>query len=211
MKPHWTDTLRSLPAWLCFAGVAIVGLVADLWSKAAAVEHLKFNAAVSFIPYVVKFEYTENHGAVFGLGQGQQVLFLIVSVGAIGYLLWLFATSGTSRIYQIILGMLVAGVIGNMYDRLKFGYVRDMIHGLPGVHWPQWVAERLPSGWRGSFGQPVEVFPWIFNVADSLLCVGVTAMIIFLFITERQRKKALEGGSAGPDDKLAARAATDRM
>ena len=210
MKPVWTDTLRSPTAWLCFLGVAIGGVAADLWSKAAAVEHLKFNSAISFIPHLVRFEYTENHGAVFGLGQGQQALFLVVSIGAIGYLLWLFATSGRMRIYQIILGMLVAGVIGNMYDRLKFGYVRDMIHGLPGVHWPQWIAERLPGGWRASAGQPMEVFPWIFNVADSLLCVGVTAMIIFLFITERQRKKALSGGTDGPDQNVSARAATER-
>ena len=35
---HWTDTLRSPAAWLCFAGVACFGLVADLWSKAAAVD-----------------------------------------------------------------------------------------------------------------------------------------------------------------------------
>lgn len=211
MKPVWTDTLRSPAAWLCFLGVAVVGLTADLWSKAAAVEHLKFQSAVSFIPYLIRFEYTENHGAVFGLGQGQQALFLVVSIGAIGYLVWLFATSGSVRIYQIILGMLVGGVIGNMYDRLKFGYVRDMIHGLPGVHWPQWIVERLPERWRASAGQPMEVFPWIFNVADSLLCVGVTAMIIFLFITERQRKKALVGGGDGPDENVSARPATDRV
>ena len=41
--------------------------------------------------------------------------------------------------------MLLAGVIGNMYDRLHFGYVRDMIHGLPGVYWPDWIIRMLPA------------------------------------------------------------------
>ena len=137
---------------------------------------------------MLQFEYTENHGAAFGLGQGQQTVFLVVSIAAIAFLVYLFATSGKSRFYQVILGMLLAGVIGNMYDRLKFGYVRDMIHGLPGVHWPQWIVERLPNSWQPTAGGQMEVFPWIFNVADSLLCVGVAAMIIYSFISERHRK-----------------------
>jgi signal peptidase II len=196
MKSHWSDTLRSPTALLCFLGVAALGLFIDLWTKALAVEHLRYEAPIRFIPYIVRFEYTENRGAVFGLGQGRQYLFLAVSVLAIGYLVWLFVTSGKSRILQVILGMLTAGVIGNMYDRLTFGYVRDMIHGLPGVHWPAWIADRLPQHWRPASGQPMEVFPWIFNVADSLLCVGVAAMIVYLLLSERQRKKMLDSQSA---------------
>ena len=45
-----------------------------------------------------------------------------------------------------------------MYDRIVFGYVRDMIHALP--RWPN-------------------LFPWIFNVADSMLCVGVFLLIVY--------------------------------
>ena len=83
MSHRWTDTVRSPVALLCFAGTAVVGVVGDLWSKAAAVEHLKGGGVVRFIPKLVQFEYTENHGAVFGLGQGQQGLFLVVSAGVI--------------------------------------------------------------------------------------------------------------------------------
>ena len=56
--------------------------------------------------------------------------------------------------------MLLAGVLGNMFDRIRFGYVRDMIHALP--MWPRF-------------------FPWVFNIADSLLCVGVTLMLLYSF------------------------------
>jgi signal peptidase II len=131
-----------------------------------------------------------NHGAVFGLGQGQRPLFLVVSVAAIAFLVYLFATSGHVRIYQVILGMLMAGVLGNMYDRLTLGYVRDMIHGLPSVYWPAWIVNLMPASWQPSrISGRMEVFPWIFNVADSLLCVGVAAMIVYSFISERQRKQ----------------------
>ncbi len=166
----------------------MAGLLIDLWTKSAAVEHLRGAPPVRFIPYLLQFEYTENRGAVFGFGQGQQMVFLIVSVAAIAFLIYLFATSGAARLYQIVLGMLLAGVIGNMYDRVTLGYVRDMLHGLPGVHWPTWVVERLPMSWQPMRGQAMEVFPWIFNVADSLLCAGVAAMILYSFISERQRK-----------------------
>ena len=62
----------------------------------------------------LKFAYrrlfTINRGAVFGLGQGQKWLFLGVSVVAIAFLSYLFATSNRQRFYQVILGMLLAGV-----------------------------------------------------------------------------------------------------
>jgi lipoprotein signal peptidase len=72
--------------------------------------------------------------------------------------------------------MLMAGVIGNMYDRIVYGHVRDMIHALPGIHWPDFIAGMLP-GHLASAG----VFPWIFNLADSLLCVGVFLILVYSF------------------------------
>src|SRR5436309_2936266 len=125
MKQQLSQTFRSPAALLCFFGTAVAGIAADLWTKSAAVAHLKYAAPVRLIPYLVRLEYTENHGAVFGIGQGQRPLFLIVSVAAIGFLVYLFSTSGRQRVYQVILGMLMAGVLGNMYDRLVYGFVRD--------------------------------------------------------------------------------------
>jgi signal peptidase II len=126
----------------------------------------------AFIPGWLHFHYTVNQGAVFGLGQGQRVLFIGVSLAAIVFLTYLFAASGRQRFYQVILGMLLAGVLGNMYDRIVFGHVRDMIYALPGWHWPAWFHHLLPM-------LPPEVFPWIFNVADTLLCTGVFLMIVY--------------------------------
>jgi lipoprotein signal peptidase len=200
MDHNWRDTIRSPIALLCFLGTFVVGLTLDLISKSLAMTHLKTSPGedpriIRIIPWIVRFEYTENLGAVFGMGKGQRPLFLLVSVLAIGLLVYLFATSGKLRTYQVILGMLLAGVLGNMYDRVRYGFVRDMIHGLPGVTWPGWVVNLLPETWRTPSGR-MEVFPWIFNIADSLLCVGVVTMIVYTFISERHRKYLLKVAEA---------------
>ena len=120
------------------------------------------------IPGYLHFEVTENRGAVFGLGQGRWAFFITVSAVAAGFLIYLYARSGRRHGYQILLGMLMAGVLGNLYDRVTLGHVRDMIHAFP--------------AWG--------IFPWIFNVADSLLCVGVALMLLHgFFEPERPVRK----------------------
>ena len=172
MSRSWTENLTSPAALLRFVGVCALGLVLDLWTKWLAQTHLApTSASVHFIPGWLHFEWTTNRGAVFGLGQGQVVLFVAVSIGAIAFLAYLFAVSGRQPLYQIILAMLLAGGLGNMYDRIAFGYVRDMIHALP--RWPK-------------------LFPWIFNVADSMLCVGVFLMIVYSMAHRHAPKSDLE-------------------
>jgi len=160
------DTIKESPracpfaspiALMLFFGTTALGLALDLWTKVLAASQLSRADPIRFIPGWLHFTYTENHGAVFGIGQGWRKLFILVSIGAIGFLTYLFSHSGKQRVYQLILGMLLAGVLGNMWDRINYGYVRDMIHALP--RWPN-------------------LFPWVFNIADSLLCTGVFLMIV---------------------------------
>src|ERR1700733_11922494 len=125
MAPSAVANLRSPAALVRFFVVSIAGLSLDLWTKSLAVSNLKNAGPLNSIPGWIQFEYTENHGAVFGIAQGQRWIFLLVSVGALIFLTYLFATSGRRAFYQIILGLLLAGVLGNMYDRIVFGYVRD--------------------------------------------------------------------------------------
>lgn len=181
------SNFRSPAALARFFLTCALGVGLDLWTKVLAVAHLSDGPnvprVIRFIPGWVHFTYTENRGAVFGIGQGQRWLFVSVSVLAIVFLTWLFATSGRQRFYQFLLGMLLAGVLGNMYDRIVFGYVRDMIHALP--RWPR-------------------LFPYIFNVADSLLCVGVFLMIVYSWI-HRSHHGAPAGQAAEQQQQLDAR------
>ena len=165
------SALRSPAAILRFGLTAAVGTGLDLWTKSIAFSTLQLHGEpYQFIPGLLDFEIVKNYGAVFGLGQGARVIFIAVSVGAIIFLSYLFATSGKRWVYQILLGMLLAGVLGNLYDRVTRGYVRDMIHALP--------------GWK-------DFFPWVFNVADSCLCTGVGLMVIYSIVAEYRGKKEI--------------------
>src|SRR3954463_3348296 len=168
-------------ALMLFFGTTILGLALDLWTKVEAFRRLVIEIVrlpdgvvrvtksreIEFLPGWLHFHATANQGAVFGIGQGKRWLFIVVSIGAIAFLTYLFSTSGRQRIYQFILGLLLAGVLGNMYDRITFGYVRDMIYALP--RWPN-------------------AFPWIFNVADSMLCVGVFLLIVYSLVHKGPRE-----------------------
>jgi signal peptidase II len=184
-----TENFRSPGALTRFALTTVVGVALDLWTKWLAVVHLSGGRAPErFIPGWLHFEYVENPGAVFGLGNGHRWLFVFVSLGAIAFLTFLFSTSGKQKFYQFLLGVLLAGVLGNMYDRVMYAHVRDMIHALPGWNNPfKWLYNAS------------EIFPWVFNVADSLLCVGVTLMIAYSLLFAPQKDESGEVTSPGPE------------
>jgi signal peptidase II len=171
-------TLRSPAALARFFLTMAVGLGLDLWTKSLAETHLQNREPLVVIPGWLQFEFLRNGGAVFGIAQGQRTWFLLISAAAVVFLTYLFINSQKRPFYQIILGMLLAGVLGNMYDRVVLSSVRDMIHVLPGWHWP--------SGIRHLLHLPEEVFPYIFNIADSLLCVGVALMLVYSFFNSPQ-------------------------
>ena len=121
---------RSPLALLLFFGVTIVGVGLDLWSKHVAFDRLLVamvtvpdaslpdgrvevsSREYQFIPNWLVFHVTANQGAVFGLGRGQRWLFVVVSVAAIAVLTSLFSRSENRHFYQLLLGMLLAGVLG---------------------------------------------------------------------------------------------------
>jgi signal peptidase II len=175
MASPLADNLRSPAAWARLLVPAIVGTALDLWTKAMAFSRMTMYSGVEpeEWPYVYKlipgwlhFQLMRNEGAVFGMGAGGRWIFVVVSLAAVGFLVYLFATSGRQRLYQVLLGTLMAGVVGNLYDRIVHGRVRDMVHILP-----QW-----------------KIFPYIFNVADVLLCVGVGLMLVLMLMQRRAVK-----------------------
>ena len=197
---------------MLFLIVCAIGLAADLFTK-----HLAFDRASTkladvvvqdggrwlalgadglartIVPRLLEFHATVNEGAVFGLGQGQRTWFVVVSLGAIAFLIYL-VTRTRSRFEIVLLGCLLAGVLGNMYDRVQLGYVRDMIFALPGVGWPG--AWQVPFTPYPGGGQRL-VFPYIFNVADCLLVCGVCVLLIrSFFVSELNREDATSAKEA---------------
>jgi lipoprotein signal peptidase len=99
---------------------------------------------------------TVNHGALFGLGQDMNVVFAAVSIfAAIVVLYWQSRPhSGRDPFLCVALGLILAGTLGNLYDRLVFGGVRDFLH------WTKW-------------------YDWyVFNIADVCLVCGASMLVL---------------------------------
>lgn len=185
---------RSPRAWAVFLITSLVGLIADLWSKAAAFGHIADTPVVLrredvvgaqalgrlipphdpivVVPNLLEFTLVLNPGAVFGIGAGKRWFFVVFTLAAVGLATWLFARKTLARDTwaHLAFALVVAGGLGNLYDRVVFACVRDFIHPLPGV--------RLPFGVRWPNGSP-EVWPYVSNVADAFLLVGIGLLVIY--------------------------------
>jgi len=117
------------------------------------------------VPSVLHLKLTMNTGAVFGLGSGGRWLFIAVSVIAVGIIGYLFARSPAGAwAMHVSLVLILAGAMGNLYDRVRFGAVRDMLYMLPDTG----------------------LWPWIFNLADVFLLTGSALVLLLSFRQERQ-------------------------
>lgn len=109
--------------------------------------------------------YVRNTGSAFGLFANQAFLLILVAIVGLVAILLLYRYLSRSSILSIsALGLIFGGAIGNLIDRVRFGYVTDF------------VDVRL---WRD--------FHWpAFNVADSAITVGSIVLVIFIFLAFRK-------------------------
>ncbi len=119
----------------------------------------------------VEIEYAENCGAAFGLLRNAPTALRIGVFGpaaiiAMLVLLWLFAQGRGGPFFAYSVPLVIAGAVGNLIDRIRYGYVVDFIH----FHW------------RDSFDYPT------FNVADITITIGVIMLLIDGFRKEDPKK-----------------------
>lgn len=198
---------RCLPSVIRFLVIVTATLGADLASKHWAFEHvagtpvrltrqnsddpaiIPYHEPSMVIPGLLSLKLTANTGALFGLGRGSQMIFIIVSVlavGIIGRVFW-YSRPG-AWVYHLSLGLILAGALGNLYDRIRFNAVRDLLLLFPEV--------MLPFGWRWP-GGPREIYPWVFNIADAALVVGVVLMLTVSWVNEKRLR--LQTDQTTPD------------
>lgn len=175
--------------WIAFFSLAIIGVSIDLATKSWIFGRLGLpsgDKSLSVIGNILILETSLNEGALFGYGQGGSWIFAVLAFVAIGGILgWLsYGRAIQERGVAVALGCIVGGIIGNLYDRL----------GFPGLKW-NYPPERI--------GQPVHaVRDWIhfqiesigfdfavFNIADSLLVVGVSYLLWQTFRAEMRGDK----------------------
>ena len=133
---------------------------------------------------VFGFQTSLNQGALFGMGQGNVMLFALFSlVAIIGILAWLFFCRGfESWFLSIVFGLISAGILGNLYDRLgwhnlKWNYTDPGLHEIdaPVYAVRDWILVMIGN------------WPWPnFNIADSLLVCGAILLVIYALFSENE-------------------------
>ena len=178
-----------LSRYALFAAVAAGGLAADLYSKWLVFAKLgmpgeyvptapttsKMTSVWWLADNLFGFQTSLNEGALFGMGQGMIPLFTVMSFLAIGFLIiWLTWFRGAqSRFITVIAGMMTAGILGNLYDRMG---LHHLIWNYPGELHEVGQSVYAVRDWILVM---IGDWPWPnFNIADSLLVVGVSLLFI---------------------------------
>lgn len=182
-----------LRRYVLFFAIAAIGCGVDLGTKQAVFSWRGPPPPVGpannewwLIPPYVGIETAVNIGALFGLGAGAGRYFALLSVAAaIGILVWLFRFGAArDRWLTVALACVMAGIFGNLYDRMGFWYET----GMP-VQWQSGVRDWILFRY-GTYTWPN------FNVADSMLVCGA-AMLMWQAITESKEKS--NGTAVEPD------------
>jgi len=162
---------------LLFVGISMAGCLADLISKHLVFRHLELYHGSEWWLWAqhIGIQKSLNEGALFGMGEGHAWIFALFSiVAATAIPIWLFVfQAGHDRWLTITLGLVMGGILGNLYDRM----------GLPGLQWDQFRQDRA--------GETVyAVRDWIlvqwddrwvwpnFNIADAMLVGGAGLLML---------------------------------
>ena len=147
---------------------ALAILVADQVTKALVVANLAVGEKVRLVGDLVQVWHAQNRGAAFSLFQGGAVVFVIVSVVSIVMVAYFHRSlRDRSPWLHVVLGIVLGGTLGNFTDRLRQGYVTDWLSvGIGDTRWPT------------------------FNVADSSVVVGIGILVIYLLLTNPDRREA---------------------
>jgi signal peptidase II len=173
----------GLGRWLLFWSIALGGAWFDLASKAAVFGWIGPPPApvVAIIPGILELRTSLNTGALWGLGRTlphSSLIFAGLSiVAAIAICYWLFVRGAAASLpLTIALGLIMAGALGNCYDRLVYGSVRDFVH----FH-------------VDSIGFDCAIF----NFADNMLVAGALTLVFFALRPELpEGSSEYQGGAA---------------
>ncbi len=145
--------------WTGLIVVAVVTIVADQVTKVIAQRSFTPDDPFEVLPFF-QFTNTRNTGIAFGQFQDNQTIVIALAIVAITWMLIYFARSGGRHaLLPVAFGLLAGGAIGNLFDRLRQGYVTDFLH--------------------------IDRFP-VFNLADTAITVGVILLLVVLLGGERR-------------------------
>ena len=150
--------------------LTLIALLLDQISKQLIVGQMTLYQSIEVMPFFNLY-YVHNYGAAFSFlsdQSGWQRWFFIItsSLISMGIFYWLTQLKSSQRLLIIALSLVLGGALGNLYDRVMFGYVIDFIDWYVGsYHWPA------------------------FNIADASISLGAVLLIIDAFINPENENK----------------------
>jgi signal peptidase II len=171
--------------------IALTGCALDLGTKRWIFDRLGMpdpRRRISLIDGILSLETSLNEGALFGIGQGQRLLFVALSlVAVVGIVIWLFhLRAAHDGFLTAALGLITGGILGNLWDRL----------GVPGLVWHYGMRVDEPVyAVRDWIHFKIEnLIDWpVFNIADSMLVVGVALLMWHTFRNGATEEMARSG------------------
>ena len=183
--------IRPAAAGTLIAVLAVLVLAADQFTKHLALTHLPYQETVPVWGEFLQLYLTRNPGAAFSLGEGVTWVFTIVLATAATVIVVIAARGVRSRVWALVLGLLLGGVLGNLTDRLLrepgpfLGHVVDFIH--------------TPWMWLG-------FPPAIYNVADVFIVtmmISCAVLVVFGFRLDGTRERSSAQDAADAEDAAA--------
>ena len=156
-----------LSRWLAVAAIVVV---LDQLSKAAISSHFNFNESLAVTPFF-NLVLAHNTGAAFSFlndaGGIQRWLFIAIAIVASVWIIWLLRKHRSQKLFCFALAFILGGALGNLIDRIAYGYVVDFLD----FHW-------------GSYHFAA------FNLADSAITCGAGLLIWDSFSNKSVEKSA---------------------
>ena len=175
--------------------VAALAVVIDQISKVLSVKYL-LDGSYEVIPKVLYFTYVENDGMAMGLLDDQRWIFMTLStVAIVGLIVYMIGWKPKSKFACAAIALIIGGGIGNMIDRFSYTGI------LPDTLGEKVVRDFID--FRG-FG---ELWPWVFNIADSCVCVGGAMLFLWCLVSifkdakAEKEKKAVENTDEKTEEK----------
>ena len=139
----------------------------DRWSKVLIQKRFDLNESISLIDGFFNITYVRNTGVAFGifdplsLPAKSVLLSVFTAFAAVIVITYSVRSPLRNRLLQVALALVLGGALGNLYDRLAYGYVVDFLEFYVGsFHWPS------------------------FNIADSAISVGVALLALEILRNE---------------------------
>ena len=158
---------KSYPSggMLPWLGLAFIMLLADQFTKVLVIGSYQLGDSLQITSFF-NLVRVHNSGAAFSFLAGatgwQRWFFSVVGILAAVVILWLLKSHAGQKLFAFALACILGGALGNVLDRLLYGYVVDFLQ----FHW-SWLAPVFPGGY----------FP-AFNLADSAITLGVACLIL---------------------------------